>query len=93
MTGESLYPRLEPLLAQVQKPIQYVGGELNAQIKPWDDVLGGGQLHRDLHLGDGGEGGVGHARDPMRTPSSPRLVQEPCEGPGPRLRSGGGAGP
>src|SRR3954464_3525171 len=38
MTGESLYPRLEPLLAQVQKPIQYVGGELNAQLKPWDDV-------------------------------------------------------
>jgi len=38
MTVESLYPRLEPLLAQVQKPIQYVGGELNAQTKPWDDV-------------------------------------------------------
>src|SRR3954453_15610644 len=38
MTVESIYPRLEPLLAQVQKPIQYVGGELNAQIKPWDDV-------------------------------------------------------
>ena len=36
MTGESLYPRLEPLLAQIQKPIQYVGGELNAQVKPWD---------------------------------------------------------
>jgi hypothetical protein len=33
MTGQSLYPRLEPLLAQVQKPIQYVGGELNAQVK------------------------------------------------------------
>src|SRR3712207_5326466 len=38
MNGESLYPRLEPLLAQVQKPIQYVGGELNAQVKAWDDV-------------------------------------------------------
>src|SRR5881397_2052428 len=38
MTGESLYPRLEPLLAQVQKPIQYVGGELNARFKEWDDV-------------------------------------------------------
>ena len=36
--GESLFPRLEPLLAQVQKPIQYVGGELNAQVKDWDDV-------------------------------------------------------
>jgi radical SAM family uncharacterized protein len=38
MTGQSLYPRLEPLLARVQKPIQYVGGELNAQVKPWDDA-------------------------------------------------------
>jgi radical SAM family uncharacterized protein len=38
MTGETLYPRLEPLLAQIQKPIQYVGGELNSQVKPWEDV-------------------------------------------------------
>src|SRR5690242_8207520 len=38
MTVPSLYPRLEPLLAQVQKPIQYVGGELNSQVKPWEDV-------------------------------------------------------
>ncbi|MDQ1627409.1 MAG: hypothetical protein QOI54_1153 [Actinomycetota bacterium] len=38
MTGESLYPVLEPLLAQIQKPIQYVGGELNAQLKPWESV-------------------------------------------------------
>src|SRR5690348_8674014 len=38
MSGESLYPRLEPLLAQVQKPIQYVGGELNSQVKAWDDA-------------------------------------------------------
>src|SRR3954469_14487791 len=37
-SGETLSPRLEPLLAQVQKPIQYVGGELNAQVKAWDDV-------------------------------------------------------
>jgi radical SAM family uncharacterized protein len=36
MTGETLYPRLEPLLAQIQKPIQYVGGELNSQVKSWD---------------------------------------------------------
>jgi radical SAM family uncharacterized protein len=35
MPVESLFPRLEPLLAQVQKPIQYVGGELNATIKDW----------------------------------------------------------
>ena len=37
MTAQSLFPRLEPLLAQVQKPIQYVGGELNSQVKPWED--------------------------------------------------------
>ena len=32
----SLFERLEPLLTQVNKPIQYVGGELNAQTKDWD---------------------------------------------------------
>jgi radical SAM family uncharacterized protein len=31
----SLYPRLEPLLSTVAKPIQYVGGELNSTVKPW----------------------------------------------------------
>src|SRR4051794_41082461 len=36
MTGESVFPRLEPLLPLVQKPIQYVGGELNSQVKDWD---------------------------------------------------------
>ncbi|HVX46999.1 MAG TPA: TIGR03960 family B12-binding radical SAM protein [Mycobacteriales bacterium] len=38
MPVESLFPRLEPLLPQVHKPIQYVGGELNATVKDWDDV-------------------------------------------------------
>ena len=33
---ESVFPRLEALLPKVQKPIQYVGGELNAVSKPWD---------------------------------------------------------
>jgi radical SAM family uncharacterized protein len=32
---QSLFPRLEPLLPLVQKPIQYVGGELNATVKDW----------------------------------------------------------
>ncbi|MFI0487560.1 TIGR03960 family B12-binding radical SAM protein [Actinomadura sp. 9N215] len=36
MPVESLFPRLEPLLPGVQKPIQYVGGELNSQLKDWD---------------------------------------------------------
>jgi radical SAM family uncharacterized protein len=34
---ESLYERLEPLLPRVQKPIQYVGGELGSVVKDWDD--------------------------------------------------------
>jgi len=29
-------PRLEPLLPQVRKPIQYVGGELNSVVRDWD---------------------------------------------------------
>ncbi|MCW2497400.1 TIGR03960 family B12-binding radical SAM protein [Jatrophihabitans sp.] len=36
MPVESLFPRLEGLLPKVSKPIQYVGGELNAQVKDWD---------------------------------------------------------
>ncbi|MEO7259676.1 MAG: B12-binding domain-containing radical SAM protein, partial [Jatrophihabitantaceae bacterium] len=35
---ENLFPRLEPLLTQVSKPIQYVGGELNARTKDWDSA-------------------------------------------------------
>src|SRR5882672_9100822 len=38
MSIESVFPRLEPLLPAVNKPIQYVGGELNATIKDWDAV-------------------------------------------------------
>jgi radical SAM family uncharacterized protein len=34
----SLFPRLEPLLPRVSKPIQYVGGELNSVTKDWDSV-------------------------------------------------------
>jgi radical SAM family uncharacterized protein len=36
MPVESVFPALEPLLPRVTKPIQYVGGELNAQTKDWD---------------------------------------------------------
>jgi radical SAM family uncharacterized protein len=36
MPVESLFPRLEPLLPLVHKPIQYVGGELNSTVKDWD---------------------------------------------------------
>ncbi len=38
MSVESLFPRLEPLLPQVSKPIQYVGGEGNSRTKEWDSV-------------------------------------------------------
>jgi radical SAM family uncharacterized protein len=38
MSVESVFPRLEPLLPRVQKPIQYVGGELNSTVKDWDAV-------------------------------------------------------
>lgn len=35
---QSVFPDLERLLPFVQKPVQYVGGELNAVTKPWDAV-------------------------------------------------------
>ncbi|GAA0944287.1 TIGR03960 family B12-binding radical SAM protein [Kribbella koreensis] len=38
MTVESLFPRLEALLPTVQKPIQYVGGELNSVSKDWESA-------------------------------------------------------
>ena len=34
----SLFATLEPLLARVSKPIQYVGGEHNSVLKAWSDV-------------------------------------------------------
>ncbi|HWI42865.1 MAG TPA: B12-binding domain-containing radical SAM protein, partial [Nocardioides sp.] len=36
MSVESVFPRLEPHLLSVSKPIQYVGGELNMVSKDWD---------------------------------------------------------
>jgi radical SAM family uncharacterized protein len=33
---ESVFPKLESLLPKVAKPVQYVGGELNATVKDWD---------------------------------------------------------
>src|SRR3954449_1854246 len=44
MPGESLFNALEPLLERVNKPIQYVGGELNSTVKDW-------------HVGGHGPGG------------------------------------
>jgi radical SAM family uncharacterized protein len=38
MPVESVFEKLEPLLPTVQKPIQYVGGELNSTTKDWDSA-------------------------------------------------------
>lgn len=35
----SLFGRLEPLLARVSKPVQYVGGEVNSVVKDWAGAL------------------------------------------------------
>ena len=35
---QALFDRLEPLLARVAKPVQYIGGELNSVIKQWRQV-------------------------------------------------------
>ena len=36
--GATIFTEIEALLPLVSKPIQYVGGELNAVVKPWDSV-------------------------------------------------------
>jgi radical SAM family uncharacterized protein len=38
MPVPSVYPRLEPLLPLVRKPVQYVGGEMNSVVKDWDEA-------------------------------------------------------
>jgi radical SAM family uncharacterized protein len=35
---QTIFDRLEPLLPRVTKPIQYVGGELHATVKDWDEA-------------------------------------------------------
>ena len=37
-SSKSLFSRLEPLLERVSKPVQYVGGEVNATVKDWAGV-------------------------------------------------------
>jgi radical SAM family uncharacterized protein len=51
---ESVFPQLEALLPLVTKPVQYVGGELNAVSKPWDSVA----VHWALMYPDAYEVGV-----------------------------------
>jgi radical SAM family uncharacterized protein len=38
MPVESVYPKLEPLLPLIRKPVQYVGGEVNSTVKEWDET-------------------------------------------------------
>lgn len=52
--GASVFDQLELLLPLVSKPIQYVGGELNATLKAWDDV----QVHWVLMYPDAYEVGA-----------------------------------
>jgi len=48
---ESLFARLEPKLPSVQKPIQYVGGELNSTVKDWgaDDTVRWALMYPDAY--------------------------------------------
>ena len=57
MPGQSVFRRLEPLLEQVSKPIQYVGGELNSTVKDWD-VAGDATVRWALMYPDAYEVGV-----------------------------------
>ncbi len=57
MPGQSVFRSLEPLLEQVSKPIQYVGGELNSTVKDWD-VAGDGTVRWSLMYPDAYEVGV-----------------------------------
>ncbi len=38
MSVESVFPALESLLPRVAKPVQYIGGELNSTVKPWESA-------------------------------------------------------
>ncbi len=54
----SVFPQLEPLLSGVQKPIQYVGGELNSTVKEWDCAPAGATVHWALMYPDAYEVGL-----------------------------------
>ncbi len=54
----SVFPRLEPKLPSVQKPIQYVGGELNSTVKDWDCAEDGPTVRWALMYPDAYEVGL-----------------------------------
>ena len=57
-SAESVFSRLEPLLPTVQKPIQYVGGELNSTPKDWESPSGGSMVRWALMYPDAYEVGL-----------------------------------
>ncbi len=71
-TAASLYPRLEPLLAQVNKPVQYIGGEVNSIVQGLRRRRGplGTDVPRRLRGGAAQPG----ACDPLRDPQRARLA-------------------
>ena len=58
MSVASVFPRLEPKLPSVQKPIQYVGGELNSTVKDWDCAEDGPTVRWALMYPDAYEVGL-----------------------------------
>jgi len=54
----SVFARLEPRLPSVQKPIQYVGGELNSTLKDWDAAGGEPRVRWALMYPDAYEVGL-----------------------------------
>jgi radical SAM family uncharacterized protein len=54
----SVFPRLETRLPSVQKPIQYVGGELNSVVKDWDCAPDGSTVRWALMYPDAYEVGL-----------------------------------
>ncbi|HEY9566381.1 MAG TPA: B12-binding domain-containing radical SAM protein, partial [Nocardioides sp.] len=58
MSPESVFARLEPRLPSVQKPIQYVGGELNSTVKEWDCAPDGETVRWALMYPDAYEVGL-----------------------------------
>jgi len=55
---QSVFNVLEPLLPTVQKPIQYVGGELNSTVKDWDCAPDGPTVRWALMYPDAYEVGL-----------------------------------
>ena len=58
MSVASVFPRLETKLPSVQKPIQYVGGELNSVVKDWDCAPDGTTVRWALMYPDAYEVGL-----------------------------------